>query len=56
MERREISKIFHTHTHPNCRVVLLLNMIDITTVNDQGKMKYLLIKQGYRFVVCLQRQ
>ncbi len=56
MERHEINKIFHTHTRPSCRVVLLLNMIDITTVNDQGKMKYLLIKQGYRFEVCLQRK
>lgn len=42
---------------PSFRVVLLLNMIDITTLNDQEKMKYLLIKQGYRFIeVCLQRK
>lgn len=35
--RHEISAIFHTHMCPSCCVVLLLNMIDITTVNDQGK-------------------
>lgn len=29
-------EIFHTNIRPSSRVVLLLNMIDITTVNDWG--------------------